>query len=120
MNFLEAKSIVSPNSPVVPGSKEHEAIIKLMRESGRIFPEDNVPAVPIPLLRPPVGIERAYVDIQPKPVRKQPGIAAAVAPAAAAAPAALDYYFVPGGKSKLECKKFKIPPLIIEDGSDER
>jgi hypothetical protein len=120
MNFLEAKSIVSPNSPVVPGSKEHEAIIKLMRESGRIFPEDNVPAVPIPLMRPPVGIERAYVDIQPKPVRKQPGIAAAVAPAAVAAPAALDYYFVPGGKSKLECKKFKIPPLIIEDGSDER
>ena len=116
MNFLEAKSIVSPNSPVVPGSKEHEAIIKLMRESGRIFPEDNVPAVPIPLLRPPVGIERAYVNIQPKPVRKQPGIAAA----AAAAPASLDYYFVPGGKSKLECKKFKIPPLIIEDGSDER
>jgi hypothetical protein len=119
MNFLDAKNIVSPDTPVVPGSKEHEAIIKLMRESGRIFPEDNVPAVPIPLLRPPIGIERAYVNIQPKPVKKKPGLWVGKKDARTV-PAVRPYYFVAGGKSKLECKKFKMPSLIIEDGSDER
>ena len=46
MNFLDAKKIVSPDSPVVPGSKEHKDILKLMRQSGRVFAEDNVLPVP--------------------------------------------------------------------------
>jgi hypothetical protein len=120
MNFLDAKKIISPDTPVVPGSREHQDILNLMRESGRVFPEDNVPVVPIPLLRPPIGIERAYVNIQPKPVRKKPGLLVGNEVAAAAAPATPSYYFVPGGKSKLECMKFKIPSVIIEDGADER
>lgn len=122
MDFLDAKRIVSPDELVVPGSKQHEEILKLMRESGRIFPEDNVPAVPIPLVRPAIGIEREYVDIQPKPVRKKPGLLKEmkVAAVAAAAPVAREYYFVAGGKSKFECKKFKITTPNIEDGSDER
>jgi hypothetical protein len=54
MNFLDAKKIVSPDSPVVPGSKEHKDILKLMRQSGRVFAEDNVLPVPVQLttLRP--------------------------------------------------------------------
>jgi hypothetical protein len=124
MNFLDAKRIVSPDKPVVPGSKEHEDILKMMRESGKIFPEDNVPVVPIPLIRRTNGIERAYVSIERKPVGKKPGLLKEmkVAVASAPAPAGLPYYFVAGekGKSKLDCKKFKIPPIIIEDGPDER
>lgn len=119
MDFLDAKRIVSPDEPVVPGSKQHEEILKLMRASGRIFPEDNVPVVPIPLVRPAIGIERAYVNIQPKPVRKQPGLWTEKK-AAVVAPVAREYYFVAGGKSKFECKKFKITTPNIEDGSDER
>ena len=121
MNFLDAKKIISPDTPVVPGSREHNDILKLMRESGRVFPEDNVPVVPVPLVRPPIGIERAYVSIEPKPVKKKPGLLVGnKVAAAAAAPATPSYYFVAGGKSKLECKKFKIPSVIIEDGTDER
>jgi hypothetical protein len=54
MNFLDAKKIVSPDSPVVPGSKEHKDILTLMRQSGRVFAEDNVLPVPkqITTLRP--------------------------------------------------------------------
>ena len=54
MNFLDAKKIISPGSPVVPGSKEHTDILKLMRQSGRVFAEDNVLPVPKQLttLRP--------------------------------------------------------------------
>jgi hypothetical protein len=118
MNFLDAKRVVSPDKPVVPGSKEHLAIIKMMRESGKVFPEDNVPVVPIPLVKPASGIARQYVNIQPKPVGKKPGLLTGVK----VAPAPASYYFVAGekGKSKLECKKFKILPIIIEDGADER
>lgn len=119
MNFLDAKKIISPDAPVVPGSKEHNDILKLMRESGRVFPEDNVPVVPIPLVRPPIGIERAYVSIEPKPVKKKPGLWVGKKDAITV-PAVRSYYFVAGGKSKLECKKFKIPTVIIEDGTDER
>jgi hypothetical protein len=46
MNFLDAKKIISPDSPVVPGSQEHKDILKLMRQSGRVFAEDNVLPVP--------------------------------------------------------------------------
>jgi hypothetical protein len=121
MNFLDAKRIVSPDKPVVPGSKEHLDILKMMRESGKIFPEDNVPAVPIPLVKPAIGIARQYVNIQPKPVRKKPGLLKGAKVAVASpAPAGRPYYFVAGGKSKLECKKFKILPIIIENGADER
>jgi hypothetical protein len=119
MNFLDAKKIISPDTSVVPGSKEHQDILNLMRESGRVFPEDNVPVVPIPLVRPPIGIERAYVSIEPKPVKKKPGLWVGKKDARTV-PAVRPYYFVAGGKSKLECKKFKIPSVIIEDGTDER
>jgi hypothetical protein len=46
MNFLDAKKIISPASPVVPGSQEHKDILKMMRQSGRVFAEDNVLPVP--------------------------------------------------------------------------
>jgi hypothetical protein len=123
MNFLDAKRIVSPDKPVVPGSKEHLDILQMMRESGKIFPEDNVPVVPIPIVRRTNGIERPYVSIERKPVGKKPGLLNGMNVATAApAPAGLPYYFVAGakGKSKLDCKKFKIPSVIIEDGTDER
>jgi hypothetical protein len=116
MNFLDAKKIVSPDSPVVPGSKEHKEILNLMRQSGRVFAEDNVPAVPIPLLAPMVGIERKFVSTTPTPVSKnmmKPRLLEVVKKKP-------EYYFVAGGKSKLECKKIKVMPLIITDGSDER
>jgi hypothetical protein len=40
ITFLEAKARVSPDQPVLPGSKEHEDCLKLMRQSGHMFPED--------------------------------------------------------------------------------
>jgi len=116
MNFLDAKNIVSPDSPVVPGSKEHKEILNLMRQSGRVFAEDNVPAVPIPLLAPVVGIERKYVSTTPTPVSKN--MVKKLEVVKKSSPP--EYYFVAGGKSKLECKKIKVMPLIIKDGSDER
>jgi hypothetical protein len=116
MNVLDAKKIVSPDSPVVPGSKEHKEILNLMRQSGRVFAEDNVPAVPIPLLAPVVGIERKYVSTTPTPVSKN--MVKKLEVVKKSSPP--EYYFVAGGKSKLECKKIKVMPLIIKDGSDER
>jgi hypothetical protein len=122
MNFLDAKKIVSPDSPVVPGSKEHKEILNLMRQSGRVFAEDNVPAVPIPLLAPMVGVERKFVSTTPTPtsknMMKKPQLLEVVKKSSAYAKP--EYYFVAGGKSKLECKKIKVMPLIITDGSDER
>jgi hypothetical protein len=117
MNFLDAKKIISPDSPVVPGSKEHKDILKLMRQSGRVFAEDNVPAVPIPLLAPMVGIERKFVSTTPTPVSKNMMKKPQLLEVVKKKP---EYYFVAGGKSKLECKKIKVMPLIITDGSDER
>ena len=70
MNFLEAKNIVSPDKPVVPGSAEHKEIITLMRQSGRVFPEDNVPVAPMPH-KSIFRRERVHVDIRPKPVSKR-------------------------------------------------
>lgn len=46
LTFLQAKAIVSPDAPVVPGSKEHRDILEMMRQSGRVFAEDNVTAQP--------------------------------------------------------------------------
>jgi len=126
MNFLDAKKIVSPDSPVVPGSKEHKEILNLMRQSGRVFAEDNVPAVPIPLLAPMIGIERKFVSTTPTPTSKnmvkhvQKPQLLEVVKASSAYAKKPEYYFVAGGKSKLECKKIKVMPLIITDGSDER
>jgi hypothetical protein len=120
MNFLDAKRVVSPDKPVVPGSKEHLAILKMMRESGKIFPEDNVPVVPIQLVKPANGIAREYVNIQPKPVRKPHDLLTTQNVATTTPAPAPACYFVAGGKSKLECMKFKIPSVIIEDGADER
>ena len=44
LTFLQAKAIVSPDRPVVPGSKPHQDILEMMRQSGKIFAEDNVTA----------------------------------------------------------------------------
>ena len=43
LTFLQAKALVSPNSAVIPGSKEHKDILEMMRQSGKIFAEDNIP-----------------------------------------------------------------------------
>tara|TARA_R110000868_G_scaffold212107_2_gene462140 strand:- start:36 stop:566 length:531 start_codon:yes stop_codon:yes gene_type:complete len=45
ISFIQAKAIVSPFTPVIPGSKEHRDILELMRQSGVIFAEENI-AVP--------------------------------------------------------------------------
>jgi hypothetical protein len=121
MNFLEAKAIISPNSPVVPGSQEHQDILKLMRQSGRVFAEDNVPAVPINLIAPMVGIERKYVVNERKVSKKEfqsisanvlkevPVLRKSVLPSVAPTP----------GMSKKQWLN-KISSLNIENGSDER
>jgi hypothetical protein len=46
LTFLQAKAIVCPDKPVVPGTKEHRDILEMMRQSGRVFAEDNVTAQP--------------------------------------------------------------------------
>jgi hypothetical protein len=115
MNFLDAKAIISPDSPVVPGSKEHDDILKLMRQS-RVFAEDNVPAVPIRMTSLYLPA-REYVSTTPKPVSKkdmvvkpQPKISNIV-----------EYEFAEykSGMSKKEFMKIK-RNVIIENGSDER
>ena len=73
MNFLQAKNIVSPDKPIVPGSPEHKEILTLMRQSGRIFPEDNVPAPPIMAvaIKDFYPRERKGVSLEPKPLGKR-------------------------------------------------
>jgi hypothetical protein len=68
ITFLEAKARVSPDKPVVPGSKEHRDIIELMRQSGRVFAEDNVPPAPPP---PPQTLRdiRPFRERDPLPPR---------------------------------------------------
>jgi hypothetical protein len=123
MNFLDAKKIVSPDSPVVPGSQEHQDILKLMRQSGRVFAEDNVLPVPQQLTslrpfldRPAVVNERKvskrdwaqlskYVSKEVS-VRKQTAI---VFPSTVPTP----------GMSKKQWLN-KISPVNIENGSDGR
>jgi len=46
LTFLQAKQIVCPDKPVVPGTKDHRDILEMMRQSGRVFAEDNVTAQP--------------------------------------------------------------------------
>jgi hypothetical protein len=122
MNFLDAKKIVSPDSPVVPGSQEHQDILKLMRQSGRVFAEDNVLPVPQQLTslrpfldRPQVVNERKVSkrDWQglSKYVSKEISVkrSATVFPSTAPTP----------GMSKKQWLN-KISPVNIENGSDER
>jgi hypothetical protein len=124
MNFLDAKKIVSPDSPVVPGSQEHQDILKLMRQSGRVFAEDNVLPVPQQLTslrpfldRPAVVNERKvskrdwaelskYVS---KGVVAKERVRKPVFPSSVPTP----------GMSKKEWLN-KISPVNIENGSDER
>jgi len=125
MNFLDAKKIVSPDSPVVPGSQEHQDILKLMRQSGRVFAEDNVLPVPKQLtsLRPfldrPAVVNERKVSKRDwaqlsKYVSKEGVVAQAdkrksVFPSVAPTP----------GMSKKQWLN-KISSLNIENGSDER
>jgi hypothetical protein len=67
MDFHKAKSIVSPDKPVIPGSKEHKDILELMKQSGRIFPEQNI-AVPIQ----PLGRVTRFKDLAPYRAREMP------------------------------------------------
>ena len=69
LTFLQAKAIVSPGKPVVPGSKPHQDILEMMRQSGKIFAEDNVTApAPRKALRV-ADFERYQSRIEP-PKRK--------------------------------------------------
>lgn len=115
MNFLDAKAIISPDSPVVPGSKEHDDILKLMRQS-RVFPEDNVPAVPIRMTSLYLPA-REHVSTTPKPVSKRDMV---VKPQPKL-PSIVEYEFAEykSGMSKKEFMKIK-RNVIIENGSDER
>jgi hypothetical protein len=135
MNFLQAKNIVSPDKPVVPGSPEHKEILTLMRQSGRIFPEDNVPAPPLVarVVRDFYPRERAYVDIQPKPVSKREWLMVktnrdamnkVITQEVIAEPVEV-YEFpstlpTPGMSKKEWLRNLKITPLIISDGTDVR
>jgi len=58
LTFAQAKERVSPDAPVQPGSPEHLEIIALMRQSGVVFAEDNVP-------KPPPGLARTLADFAP-------------------------------------------------------
>jgi hypothetical protein len=74
ISFLEALARVSPDKPVTPGSKEHDDILTLMRQSGHVFAAENVPEV----LPPPKHIyelspyrERPTATVVSKPVSKR-------------------------------------------------
>jgi len=71
MNFLDAKKIVSPDSPVVPGSTEHKDILKLMRQSGRVFAEDNVLPAPKQLTSVNLFTERPPMNIATKVSKRE-------------------------------------------------
>ena len=66
LSYLEAKARVCPDNLVTPGSKEHMDILELMRQSGRLFSEENVAERPEP--RP----ARTIVDLKPYNVRPTP------------------------------------------------
>ena len=135
MNFLEAKNIVSPDKPVVPGSPEHKEILIIMRQSGRIFPEDNVPAPPLMarVVRDFYPRERAPVDISPKPVSKREWLMVktnrdamnkVLTQEVIAQPVEV-YSFplclpTPGMSKKQWMRNLKIAPLIINNGPDVR
>ena len=66
ISYLDAKARVCPDGPVTPGSKEHKDILELMRQSGRVFAEENVPERPAP--RPARNIS----DLKPYNLRPAP------------------------------------------------
>lgn len=69
LTFLQAKAIVSPDAPVVPGTKAHRDILEMMRQSGKVFAEDNVTApAPRKAMRP-IDFERYQSRVEP-PKRK--------------------------------------------------
>jgi hypothetical protein len=65
LSFAAAKAIVSPNLPVTPGSQKHKDILEMMRESGRVFPDENAVAPPPPTYHYPAELlpwrERTFV-----------------------------------------------------------
>jgi len=106
-----------------------------MRQSGRIFPEDNVPAPPLVarVVRDFYPRERAYVDIQPKPVSKREWLMVktnrdamnkVITQEVIAEPVEV-YEFpstppTPGMSKKQWLRNFKIKPLIISNDTDVR
>lgn len=134
MNFLEAKNIVSPDKPVVPGSPEHKEILTLMRQSGRVFPEDNVPAPPI-MARTVSDFfprERKGISIEPMRVSKREWLMVktnrdamnrVITQEVIAQP--MEFFEFPStlptpGMSKKQWIRNKIAPLIINNGPDVR
>lgn len=67
LTFLQAKAIVSPDAPVVPGTKVHRDILEMMRQSGKVFAEDNVTAQPPAPRRAErvIDLERYQARIEP-------------------------------------------------------
>lgn len=135
MNFLEAKNIVSPDKPVVPGSPEHKEILTLMRQSGRVFPEDNVPAPPI-MARTVSDFfprERKGISIEPMRVSKREWLMVktnrdamnrVITQEVIAQPMELFEFPstlpTPGMSKKDWLRNLKIAPLIISNGTDVR
>ena len=135
MNFLEAKNIVSPDKPVVPGSPEHKEILTLMRQSGRVFPEDNVPAPPI-MARTVSDFfprERKGISIEPMRVSKREWLMVksnrdamirVITQEVIAQP--MEFFEFPStlptpGMSKKDwLRNLKITPIIISNGPDVR
>lgn len=66
LTFLQAKAIVSPDAPVVPGSKEHRDILEMMRQSGRVFAEDNVTAPAPRKAQRIIDFERYQPRVEPE------------------------------------------------------
>jgi hypothetical protein len=124
MNFLDAKKIISPDKPIVPGSKEHVDILKLMRQSGRVFAEDNVLPVPKQLTslrpfleRPPVINERKVSKKEFQELSKYVS-KEVVAKGQVSKPVFPSTVPTPGMSKKQWLNK--ISPVNIENGSDER
>jgi len=84
LSFAAAKAIVSPGAQVVPGSKEHKDILEMMRQSGRIFPDENIfaPVAPPPTYHSPSELlpwrERKMHTPTPKAVSKRAWLSIAV------------------------------------------
>jgi hypothetical protein len=122
MNFLYAKKIVSPDSPVVPGSKEHKDILLLMRQSGRVFAEDNVLPVPKQMTTTRPLLDRPLVENDRK-VSKKEFLSISANVSKEGSVSARNAYVFPKdaptpGMSKKEWLQ-KMSSLIIENGQRE-
>jgi hypothetical protein len=75
LSFAQAKAIVSPGKPIIPGSQEHRDVLEMMRQSGRIFPDDFVPPAPPPTYHNPAELlpwrQRKMNEPTPKAVSKK-------------------------------------------------